>query len=302
MAMIPATPLVSIVTPVLNGRKYLEECVQSVLAQSYPRIEHVFVDGGSVDGTAKALDEYRAEYPSRIRIISEPGSTPGGAWNIGLKAAKGDIFGCIGIDDLYEEGAIEAVVAYFFSHPDAQFLHGDCYRIDETGAIIKRHQARPFTFAEFVNTANHIATPSAFYTRHVMERVGWLDACGDDFDLMLRIAKAFDVHCTKQALSRLRVRANSTFNPRDFDGRLEYYRQAYTVSRRHGGRRFSPFGVGFYAHLLIRFLHLRSWYPMLRTLAGRKALAGIRVALSTRSLGGDAGRDAPELAGSSRTR
>jgi len=48
-------PLVSIITPVLNGVKYLEECIQSVLNQSYPYIEHVIVDGGSTDGTLDIL-------------------------------------------------------------------------------------------------------------------------------------------------------------------------------------------------------------------------------------------------------
>ena len=54
-------PLVSIITPVLNGVTYLEECIQSVLNQSYPYIEQVFVDGGSTDGTLDMLASYKAK-------------------------------------------------------------------------------------------------------------------------------------------------------------------------------------------------------------------------------------------------
>jgi len=57
------SPLVSVVTPVLNGIKYLEECIQSVLNQGYPYIEHIFVDGGSTDGTLEMLASYQARYP-----------------------------------------------------------------------------------------------------------------------------------------------------------------------------------------------------------------------------------------------
>ena len=48
-------PVVSIVTPVLDGRRYLLECIESVLGQTYERIEHVFVDGGSADGQKRDL-------------------------------------------------------------------------------------------------------------------------------------------------------------------------------------------------------------------------------------------------------
>jgi len=68
----PDSPLVSIITMVLNGVTYLEECIQSVLNQSYPNIEHIFVDGVSTDGTVDVLSSYKAKYPDQIRFISEP--------------------------------------------------------------------------------------------------------------------------------------------------------------------------------------------------------------------------------------
>src|SRR5437879_4442263 len=59
LPMMIGTPLVSIVTPILNGRKFLDECIQSVLGQRYPNIEHIFVDGGSSDGSREALAAYQ---------------------------------------------------------------------------------------------------------------------------------------------------------------------------------------------------------------------------------------------------
>ena len=106
-------PLVSIITPVLNGARFLETCIRSVLEQSYPYIEHIFVDGGSTDCTLQILADYQIKYPDRVRLISKPGTGAGDAWNEGLRMAKGQIFGWLGADDMSEPGAIQTVVEFF---------------------------------------------------------------------------------------------------------------------------------------------------------------------------------------------
>ena len=98
-----STPLVSIVTPVLNGGKYIVECIESVLSQTYSNIEHVIVDGGSTDNTIEILTGYSTKYPQRFRIDlkpdSSPGSGPGEAWNRCLQITRGTILGWLGNDD-----------------------------------------------------------------------------------------------------------------------------------------------------------------------------------------------------------
>ena len=54
-------PLISVVVPVYNVKDYLEECVESILAQTYPNIEIVLVDDGSTDGCSTICDRYAAE-------------------------------------------------------------------------------------------------------------------------------------------------------------------------------------------------------------------------------------------------
>lgn len=257
-------PLVSIVTPTLNARRYLDQCVQSVLGQGYPHIEQVFVDGDSTDGTLEALRAYEARRPDRVRLILKPGAGPGAAWNIGLKAARGDIFGCLGADDLCAPGAIEAVVAFFREQPGASFVHGGCDFIDAGGRLLRPHRVEPFDYRTFANTARHIATPSAFYRRSVMERVGWLDASGDDFDLMLRIAREFEIHGLDRVLSCLRIHDGTAFNPRHFGRRVAVYRQTYQTSRRHGGSLLSPLAVRYYVAMTLARCGLKVCYPLLQ--------------------------------------
>ena len=272
-AMTDRQPLVSMVTPVLNGRRYVDECVRSVLEQDYPHLEHVFVDGGSSDGTFEVLSDYESAHPGRIRIIVERGSSAGQAWNTALKATRGTILGGIGVDDLCEAGAISAVVEYFVRHPDADFLHGDCLFLDDDAQVRWHHRAVPFAYQQFADTALHIATTSAYFRRHVMERIGWLDQSGDDFDVMLRIARDFAVHPLPVVLSRLRVRRDSALNPASFDKRLQAYRQTYLVSRRYGGRRWSPIARRYWVAELMGHLHLAPLLPLVRrgyrTLRGR---------------------------------
>jgi glycosyltransferase involved in cell wall biosynthesis len=258
--------LVSIVIPVLNTVRFIQACVESVLMQSYPNVECIFVDGGSTDGTGDVLADYSAKYPQRIRFISAPGSGHDEAWNVGLKMAKGDIFGGIGSDDMYEPGAIETVVEFFRTNPEAYFVHGHCDFINESGDLIGQHRANGFNLRDFVNTARHIASPSAFYKREVMERIGWLDTSGNDFDVMIRIAREFHIYPIDQVLSRLRLRQNSAFNQFDFRKRMDKYRNTYRVSRQYGGSVFSPIAINYYCALIFGGLHLDSQFMTIRKL------------------------------------
>ena len=108
-------PLVSIVTPTLNQRRFIESALRSVSNQTYPRIEHVVVDGGSSDGTIDLLR--RAESPS-FQSISEPDRGMYEAINKGLRLANGEIVAYLNSDDAYLPWAVEAMVHAFEGRPD----------------------------------------------------------------------------------------------------------------------------------------------------------------------------------------
>lgn len=258
-------PLVSIITPVFNDARYIEKCMQSILTQSYERIEHVIIDGGSSDGTVEILSSYKNKHPDKIRFVSEPDKGGGDAWGKGLKMAKGDIFGIIGADDIYTPGAIKSAIDYFASHPDAYFICGDCDNIDLEGNKIVTSKAKFYTFKKFVNTAGYLAITSTFYKREVMEKIGWLEHSQDDFDVLLRMAKNFDVHIIDNVLSVLMVRPHSGFNsPANFQKLKEVRKQTFETSRRHGGSLFSLLALRHYAITIIDLFFLERFYPYMR--------------------------------------
>lgn len=84
--------MISIICPIYNEEKYIARCIDSILAQDYPKddLEVILVDGMSTDGTRKIVGEYAARYPS-IRLVDNPQRIVPPAMNIGIHAAKGDI-------------------------------------------------------------------------------------------------------------------------------------------------------------------------------------------------------------------
>ena len=90
------TPLISIVTVVYNGEKYLEDSIKSVLNQSYKNIEYIIIDGGSTDGTLGIIRKYE-KYISYW--VSEPDKGQSDALNKGFKKSTGSILAWLNADD-----------------------------------------------------------------------------------------------------------------------------------------------------------------------------------------------------------
>src|SRR5579872_4760939 len=98
--------MISIVTPVLNGARFLREAIESVLTQT-AEFEYIVVDGGSTDGSRQIAEEYAG----RLTIFSGPDRGQADAINRGVASTRGDIIGILNADDLYASHALAAVVA-----------------------------------------------------------------------------------------------------------------------------------------------------------------------------------------------
>lgn len=101
-------PLISVVVPVYNVERYLRECVDSVLAQTYPNVEVVLVDDGSTDGCPAICDEYANRHESVVCVHRENGGLSA-ARNTGTDAARGDYVGYIDSDDYISPVFFEAL-------------------------------------------------------------------------------------------------------------------------------------------------------------------------------------------------
>ena len=115
-------PRITVVTVVRDAREALEETLASVLAQGYPGLEHVVVDGGSTDGTVELLE---AHGDALDLWISEPDNGIYDAMNKGIALAEGDLVAMLNAGDRYFEGALAAVAETFRAGDPEAIYFGD---------------------------------------------------------------------------------------------------------------------------------------------------------------------------------
>lgn len=122
---VKVTPLLSIITPVYNGEKFILGCIGSVVAQNCAGVEHIVVDGGSTDRTVQILRE-KAETHPHLRWISEPDSGQSDALNKGIALARAEYIGILNVDDFYESGALCRVAGIIKNLHESRFIVGAC--------------------------------------------------------------------------------------------------------------------------------------------------------------------------------
>lgn len=95
---LPFRPLISVIVPVYNVAQYLDQCLESLVRQTYANLEIILVDDGSTDSSGGTCDEW-AERDSRIRVIHQSNAGLAAARNTGLDAAAGAYIGFVDSDD-----------------------------------------------------------------------------------------------------------------------------------------------------------------------------------------------------------
>ena len=159
---------ISIITPSFNQAAFLKETINSILSQEVSlEKEHIIVDGGSTDGSL----EYLKSLDDRIRWISEPDRGQADAVNKGVRMATGEIIGWLNSDDLYLQGALQAVADHFRDHPECRWAYGRCRIIDSSGkerwkwiTRYKNARLKKFTMDKLLRE-NFISQPAVFFRK-----------------------------------------------------------------------------------------------------------------------------------------
>jgi len=127
----PADPLVSVVVPFYGVEAYLVECLDSVLAQTWPHLDVVLVDDGSRDTSRAIADSYAARDP-RLRVVERPNGGLGAARNTGLEHVRGDYVTFLDSDDTMPPTAVETLVRSALE-TGSDLVVGAPDRFDSTG-------------------------------------------------------------------------------------------------------------------------------------------------------------------------
>ena len=237
-------PLVSVVTPSFNHGRFIRETIESVLSQSYPRIEYLVMDGGSTDDTVEILKSYG----DRVTWISEPDRGQTDAINKGWRRARGAIVAYLNSDDTYLPGAVAKAVTALQAHPRAGAVYGEGYHVDEAGRVIERYPTEPFDLARLGQTC-FICQPTVFLRRDVVEHLGYLDESRRycmDYDLWIRLAQVSRFVYLPEFLATTRMHPATVTSAL----RVPVHAEILDTVYRHFGRVSSQWVHG-YAHAVL---------------------------------------------------
>jgi len=205
---------ISIITPALNSEKVIKDCVESVREQSYSNIEHILVDGGSVDGTVAEARKISTD----LRIISERDNGIYDALNKGIKMASGDIIGILHSDDFYASKDIIESVIELFQNNDINSCYGDLCYIAKSNPekIIRYWKSGDFNIKNFKKgwMPPH---PTFFVRKEVYDKYGLFDLSykiSADYELMTRFLykHSISVGYIERVMVNMRVGGKSNKN------------------------------------------------------------------------------------------
>jgi len=218
--MIAARPKVSVCIPAYNHEKYVAECIESVLNQSFQDFEIVITDDASTDSTVDIIRTYR---DPRIRLFQHSRNLgPSVAANNNMREARGEYLAFLPSDDAFLPTKLERQVGFLDQNPSCALLFGLVNVIDEEGAPFldeghfyfrvfdQPNRTRAQWLRHFFLYGNCLCGATAMARRSLCDDIGYHDPRllqVQDLDYWIRVCFRFGIHVVQEPLTRYRIRA-----------------------------------------------------------------------------------------------
>ena len=167
--------MISVITPVYNGERFIESCIKVVINQSCLNFEHIIIDGGSTDQTVEIIKQYAHKH-SHIHWISEKDQGQSDAMNKGIAIAKGEILAILNVDDFYEPNVLNRISELFKELPEPSLLVGNCNVWVNDGKLKFVNKPSKLKLTELLlgfNVNQYPSNPSAyFYHTSLHQKIG----------------------------------------------------------------------------------------------------------------------------------
>jgi len=233
-------PLVSVIMPVYNNARFLTETLESVVAQTYTRIETVLVDDGSTDASLEIAEWFERRYPGRVLALrGEPRQGPCRQRNRALESANGSLICWLDSDDLWMGDKIAQQVQVMLERPDVGLVYTDHESFESsTGARIDDRHVFSEEYDDllaqlFLDGVLFVASTIMFRREVLTNRnVRLLErdfSLGDDYHLCLLAALDWNTRGIPKVLARYR-RHDTNESTRNWS-RTNYYVHLADIQR-----------------------------------------------------------------------
>lgn len=164
---------ISVITACFNSANTIGANISSVNSQTYRNIEHVFIDGGSTDGTLEVIAECAGTDHS---LLSERDDGIYDALNKGISRSAGDVIGFLHSDDFFAGAGVLAQIAECFEDDDVQAVYGDLQYVSQlnTTQVIRYWRAKAFSYKR-LKRGWMPPHPTLYVRKHWYGLIGGLD-------------------------------------------------------------------------------------------------------------------------------
>lgn len=269
--------MISVITPVYNGERFIEPCIKNVIDQVCPNVEHIIVDGASKDRTVEIIKQYAEKY-HHIKWISEKDKGQSDAMNKGIAMAKGEILAFLNVDDYYEPNVLNRVLEIFKELPVPTLLVGNCnvWESEEKLTVVfKPSKFNLFNILIGLNINNFPTNPSAyFYHTCLHQQIGLYkvdEHYAMDVDFLLRAVQVAKVKYVDENWGNwMRCEGTKTYSlwqtPQEgyqlLDRILRYYRKDLPLIQRWQVAIYYEISNFYNRHLQWRFKYYLKQYVM----------------------------------------
>ncbi len=225
---------ISLITVVYNGENFLQECFNSVRAQTYADIEYIVIDGGSTDGTLEIIRENRSAIDY---FVSEKDKGLYDALNKGIRNATGEVVGILNADDLFAAADVLAAVAKaFVDQPEIDGLYGDLnYIHPTTHHIIRTWKSKQHVHTD-IKKGWMPAHPTLYLKRSLFEKNGGYSltlGTAADYELTLRYFYTHNIEAIYLPILMVNMRMGGVSN-NSLKNRIATFVDDYRAIRKNG--------------------------------------------------------------------
>lgn len=230
-------PIVTIITTVHNGEEFIEECVHSILGQTVEDFEHIILNNGSTDGTARILDQFT---DPRLQIIHQENLGISSSLNKGVRFSNCDLIARLDADDYCLSNRLERQISIMNENPHVVLCGSRFHEL--TGTKLSQQRVlfteNDHAIRKAMSSFNPFAHSTVMFRKNCFIEAGYYNnkfKYAQDYDLWIRMLSLGEAYILDEELSVLRVSKKSSSYQNNRTQKIEGLLIRWSAFKKFGG-------------------------------------------------------------------